>query len=159
MTMIPAGPGSRRVRQYDPSIAQEILDAIEEGQSVRKFCETIGFRAATFHGWVVDDIDGLSQRYTRAKKISADTLAELARSVAAGEHRTGPDDHVAVSRDRLNADTIKWHAAKIAPTVYGDSSTLQIKSVEGDETIVPRSPEEKEAARAAFLEKHSKGRG
>lgn len=159
MTMIPAGSGSRRSRPYDPSIAQDILDAIEEGIGVATYCRSIGFRAATFHGWVVDDIDGLGSRYTRAKKISADTLAELARQVAAGEHRTGPDDHIAIGRDKLNVDTIKWHAAKIAPTVYGDSSTLQIKSVDGESTIIPRTPEEKEAARAAFLEKHSKGHG
>jgi len=159
MTMTPAGSGSRRVRKYDPGIADQILDAVEEGIGVDAYCKTIGFRPATFRGWVVDDVDGLAAKYTRAKKVAADALAELARSIAAGEHRTGPDDHVAVSRDRLNVDTIKWHAAKIAPTVYGDSSTLNIQSAEGEAVIVPRPAEEKEAARAAFLEKHSKGRG
>jgi hypothetical protein len=159
MTMTPAGSGSRRVKLYQPDVAELIIDAIEEGQGVTAFCKTIGFRPATFHGWVIDNVDDLAARYARAKRIGAEFLAEEARRIAAGEHRTGPDDHVAVSRDRLNADTIKWHAAKIAPTVYGDSSTLNIQSTEGDTPIVPRTPEEKEAARAAFLAKHAKGRG
>lgn len=156
MTMTPAGSGSRRVRLYDPGIAQDILDAVEEGQGVDAFCKTIGFRPATFRGWIVDNVDDLAARYARAKKIAGDALAELARAVAAGEHRTGPDDHVAVGRDKLNVDTIKWHAAKIAPTTYGDSSTLEIKTETTDTPIVPRTPEERAAARAAFLAKHNR---
>lgn len=156
MTMTPAGRGSRRVKLFRPEIAEQILDAIEEGRSVRSICEEIGFHTATFHGWVVDDVEGLAGRYTRAKAVGNESQVERIAEIAEGKHRTGPDDHVAVGRDRLHVDTLKWHAAKTAPTKYGDSTTLQIKDVNDTITIVPRTPEEINAARAAFLAKHAK---
>ncbi len=154
--MTPDGRGSRRVKLFRPEIAEAILDAIEEGRSVRSICEEIGFSKATFHGWVVDDVEGLASRYTRAKAIGNEALVERIIEVSEGQHRTGPDDHVAVSRDRLNVDALKWIAAKVAPTKYGDSTTLQIKDVNDTITIVPRTKEEIAAARAAFLAKHGK---
>jgi hypothetical protein len=156
MTMTPNGRGSRRVKLFRPEIAEQILDAIEEGRSVRSICEEIGFHKSIFHGWVVDDVEGLASRYTRAKAIGNETIVERIAEIAAGEHRTAPDDHVAVGRDRLHVDTLKWHAAKVAPTKYGDSSTLQIKDVNDTITIVPRTKEDIAAARAAFLAKHGK---
>lgn len=156
MTMTPDGRGSRRVKLFRPEIAELILDAIEEGRSVRSICEEIGFPKSTFHGWVVDDVDGLGGRYARAKVIGNETIVERMAEIAAGEHRTGPDDHVAVSRDKLHFEALKWHAAKTTPTKYGDSSTLQIKDVNDTITIVPRTKEDIAAARAAFLAKHGK---
>lgn len=157
MAMTPK-PGYRRVKKYDPDIAEQILEAIEEGVGVTKFCKSIDFRPSTFHGWVIDDVDGLAARYTRAKKVGAEADHERAREVAAGAHRTA-DDKIAVMRDRLEVDTIKWSVARKNPRVYGEASLLHVISEEADTKIIPRTQEEKDAARAAFLERHSKGHG
>jgi transposase-like protein len=157
MTMTPK-PGYRRVKKYDPDIAEKIIEAIEDGSSMVEICRELDFRVSTFHGWVVDNVDGLAAKYARAKKISAEKDFELAREIALGKHRT-TDGKIEVMRDRLSVDYLKWSNARKNPKLYGEASLLHVVSDAVDEKIVPRTQEEKDAARAAFLERHSKGRG
>lgn len=68
--------------KYRPELADKILGLIMDGNSMIGACRACGVKHSTFLGWVVDDRDKLSDKYSRAMKINAmiraDECAEIA---------------------------------------------------------------------------------
>lgn len=60
-------------------------------------------------------------RYARAREDQADAYAE--RMIREAEGAMGLPSE-GVQAKRLLVDTLKWHASKLKPKVYGDSMTL-----------------------------------
>lgn len=125
---MPAG----RPRVYDRQVADQILELLADGQSLQSICSQNGFPArSTVHIWVIDDVDGFSARYARARVAQAHALADDTLDIADDGRNdwvqsNDPDnpgyrlngEHI--QRSRLRWDARRWAASKILPKVYGD---------------------------------------
>lgn len=118
---MPAG----RPSSYTPETAQIICDLIAHGKSLMQICalesmpsrETI-YQWQKVHPEFADD-------YAKARIRQADYYFELINAVAFDDSRdvTGElkmPNSVAVSRDRLKIDSLKWILGRMDPAKYGD---------------------------------------
>jgi hypothetical protein len=126
-----------RPSTYTPEAAEAVLHLLEQGLTLKAACreERMPHEAAV-RRWALDDVQGFSSRYARAREIGylamADELLEVADDarndwmerhdpenpgyVLNGEH---------VQRARLRADTRKWLLAKALPKIFGDKITQE----------------------------------
>jgi len=90
-----------------------ICERLAQGESLRSICLTDESPAeSTVRGWVIDDREGFSAQYTRARDIGLDCRADRI------EERI--DSIEDVSRARLIFDHERWYLSKLAPKRYGD---------------------------------------
>ena len=73
---------------------------------------------ATVRGWDVEDRQGFSTQYARARALRVERWAEEIIELA--DEPVAPGDNAAVQRARLRVDTRKWLMSKLAPRKYGD---------------------------------------
>jgi len=142
----------RESKFYKPEIIEEILGRLASGESLRAICSEDGKPSASvFRGWVVDDLDGLAERYARARDIGVDAMADDMLEIADDGtndwmERNDPDnpgyiinwEHV--QRSRLRVESRKWYLAKLAPKKYGDKLEVGGK-VEGGFALVLKERE------------------
>jgi len=120
-------------RLYTPEVAEEILERIADGESLRSICEREGMptRGAVNH-WIISDHDGFASRYACAREAGLMTLADDILVIsddgsndtykdADGNDRTNTD---VVQRSRLRVDSRKWVLSKLMPKQYGDRLDL-----------------------------------
>lgn len=141
---------------YDPEQAAAILDLLAEGFLLAEICRWPGFpKASTVRGWALDDREGFSAPYARARRLGWEIMAEEIRVIAdtpvVGEIVTNSaKDGLSVkSADmiehrRLQVDTRKWLLGKVLPKLYGDK--LQVETSEA-----PKSPAELTDAELAAI--------
>jgi len=117
---------------YSPEIAETICKRLAEGESLRAVCRDNEMPSeVTVRRWVLDDHEGFSAQYTRAREAQAHAIAdELLEISDDGSNdwmeRNDKDnpgwqlngEHV--QRSKLRADTRKWLLAKMLPKVYGE---------------------------------------
>lgn len=113
-----------RPTRYTPELAAEICQRMSDGESLRGICKDEHMPpASTVRGWVLDDIEGFAERYTRARQLLAEHWAEELLDVSdeppavTGE---GKYDSAYVQHQRLRVDSRKWLLSKVLPRVYGD---------------------------------------
>lgn len=86
---------------------------------------------STVRLWALNDVEGFSAQYTRARQIGyhgmADELIEIADDGANDWMERQGDDGVGwalngehLQRSRLRVDTRKWMLSKVLPKIYGD---------------------------------------
>jgi len=111
-TQVPAKIG--RPTKYSLEWAEQFCARIAEGQSVAEIC---GRRdqpsQQSVYTWLREDEDFL-ERYARARDAQADKLFKECLEIA---DKATPEN---VSVARLQVDTRKWAAARLAPKKYGD---------------------------------------
>lgn len=127
-----------RPSSFTAELAAEICLRLSGGLTLREVCRDKAMPAeSTVRGWALDDREGFSAQYTRAREIGylamADELLEVADDgkndwmerqddegkasyVLNGEH---------VQRSRLRVDTRKWMLSKALPKVFGDKITQE----------------------------------
>lgn len=125
-----------RPSTYTPEIAATVCERISKGETLRQVCRDEGMPSVpTFLRWVGDNVDGLTEQYTRARSALMDHWAEEIVDIAEdgsndwmekrkrdGEVEVVLDrEHVA--RSQLRIDTRKWLLSKLAPKKYGDRIT------------------------------------
>jgi len=130
---------------YSRGVADAVLAKMAEGISLREACRAEGMPSpATIRLWVVQDIDGLAERYARARKAQADHWADeiletsddgsndwVSRRNKAGEiERAFDREHV--QRSALRVDARKWLLAKLHPNIYGDRIATQQLDKDGN---------------------------
>ena len=118
--------------EYDPVLAEEILERLADGDSLASICRDEGMpdersvrRWARNHG-------EFGCRYAIARRLGyekrADELLEIADDLSAdwieSENGHRVIDNVHVNRARLMIDTRKWLLSKMLPKVYGDHLTV-----------------------------------
>jgi len=123
---------------FTPAIAEEICERLSEGESLRSICRDERMPSErTVRGWVIEDRDGFSTQYARAREAQAHSMAEelleisddgsndwMERRKQDGSVETVLDaEHV--QRSRLRADTRKWLLSKMLPKVYGERVTTE----------------------------------
>jgi hypothetical protein len=138
-----------RPSTYSTDLATEICRLLAEGQTLREVCRNEALPAeSTVRGWALDDREGFSAQYTRAREIGylamADELLEVADDgkndwmerqgdegqsswVLNGEH---------VQRSRLRVDTRKWMLSKALPKIFGDKVTQEHTGSDGGPLVV-----------------------
>jgi hypothetical protein len=141
---------------YTPEIAESICRRLAAGETLRAVCRDDDMPAeSTVRAWALDNIEGFSAQYTRAREIGyfgmADEIVEIAddTSLDTIKDKDGNEkpDHEWITRSRLRVDTRKWLLSKALPKVYGDRITAEVNA-----TVENGSPSLPELARElAFL--------
>ncbi len=135
----PAGCGmaSKPVR-YTAKIAGEILERIASGESLRVICREEGMPAhQSVLRWVLEDREGIREKYETAMGVRADTIfeeileiADAAGSKAHGEPGTG-EAGAKVQAEKLRVDSRKWYLSKLLPKRFGEKLTQEISGPDG----------------------------
>lgn len=123
--------GRGRPSLYTTEIAKEICEQLAAGKSLRKICLANDMPAeATVRSWVIDDLQGFSAQYTRARDLCLDCMADetldISDTTVTGVKTKTTDDKVEtmegdmIEHRRLQVDTRKWYLSKLAPKRYGD---------------------------------------
>lgn len=116
---------------------EELADSICEKMAttslgLRHICELNNVNHATVRRWIADKEHPMCDKYTRAKKLQIDYLAEETLDIAddgsndlmlltnaRGEQYEQENKEV-TSRSKLRVETRKWLLSKLAPKIYGD---------------------------------------
>jgi hypothetical protein len=118
---------------YTEEIAAEICSRIAAGETLNQISrdERMPPRT-TVLGWVLDDREGFSDRYARARDMQfeawADEITEISddgtNDWMERENKDGSSTTVLngehVQRSRLRVDSRKWLLSKLKPERYGD---------------------------------------
>lgn len=126
---------------FTEEIAEEILDRISTGESLRSICRSEHIpHESTVRKWVRDDEWGdFTARFNRARDLGMDAVADELLEIAddgrndwmerSGESGSGwavNGEHI--QRSRLRVDTRKFLLAKIAPKRYGEKLEVTNKT-------------------------------
>ena len=117
-----------RPTKYSEKLEDRMLEEIASGRSVISLCREEEWtpNADTWYRWMYK-IDGLSDRYTRAKAISSEFHADQILAIA------DEADNQSFQVARLQIDARKWVASKLVPNKYGEKS--QIDHTSSDESM------------------------
>ena len=130
-------PGGRPT-DYCVEVADEILERIADGESLRSICreEHMPSKSAVFRWLGLHD--EFRDQYARAREAQADSLFDDVLEIADDARndwmeRNGKDDvgwalngeHV--QRTRLRIDARKWMAGKLRPKTYGEKIEVDNK--------------------------------
>ena len=138
-----------RPSDFTQETADLICDEIAKGRSLRTICADEGAEfdrlphERTVYRWL-EEHELFRQQYARAREAQADGEFDEARAIS--QNATAENVQVA----RLQIDTIKWRAGKLAPKKYGEKIAVE----HGGEIGVRHEVGEGEAAAklAALLE-------
>lgn len=145
-----------RVSEYNEAIADAICEALIEGRSLRSICRDDDMpSASTVCKWLTQQ-PAFAEHYARAREAQADTLADETTDIAdtpliGVETVTKADGSKEVREGdmlghrKLQVDTRKWFASKLAPKKYGDR---QIIAGDKDAPLAIESTSDLERAKA-----------
>lgn len=121
-----------RPSSYTPELAAKICELLATGKTLRAICrdnEDLPSET-TVRMWAVDDVQGFSSQYARARDQGLDTMADelldisdtpkegvKTKSTLLGTEVSTGD---MIEHRRLQVDTRKWYLAKLAPKRYSD---------------------------------------
>ena len=156
-------PKRGRPSKYDPEAAEEICCRLSEGESLRAICRDEHLPpATTVRTWIVDDREGFSVQYARARDAGLDAMAEETLEIVddgrndwmerQGDNPGYQLNGEHVQRSRLRVDTRKWYLSKLAPKRYGDRLVNAYEGADGNPADPPGSLSDLEIARKlAFI--------
>jgi len=115
---------------YSEKLVDKMLEEIASGRSVIGLCREEEWtpNADTWYRWLYK-VEGLSDRYARAKSFQSEREADIILDIA--DNATNQDYQVA----RLRVDARKWIASKLLPNKYGDKQNIDHTS--SDESMKP----------------------
>ena len=140
---------SGRLTTYTQEIADDICAKLAQGMTLREICRADDMPPeSTVRLWALEDRDGFSAQYTRAREIGYHAMADEILDIADDGlndwmERNGDDNEGWVSngehlqRSRLRVDTRKWLLSKTLPKIYGDKLALDHESPNGTMTPKP----------------------
>jgi len=125
-----------RISIYSDDLADEILDRLASGETLRGICRSKHIPpASTVRGWVVDNKGpGFAERYARARAMGMDEMADEIVEIAddiANDTLLDSDGNARansewISRSRLRVDSRKWLMSKVAANLYGDKLDVAV---------------------------------
>tara|TARA_B100000809_G_scaffold255127_1_gene293242 strand:- start:237 stop:629 length:393 start_codon:yes stop_codon:yes gene_type:complete len=115
-----------RPSKYSEKLVDRMLEEIASGRSVIGLCREEEWtpNADTWYRWLYK-IEGLSDRYARAKSHQSEREADIILDIA--DNATNQDYQVA----RLRVDARKWIASKLLPNKYGERTQIDHSSTDG----------------------------
>lgn len=121
---------------YTEELANTICIRLASGESLRRICFDAEMpNASTVHAWVLDDKEGFSKKYARARAIQAeemfDEILDIAddgsndfMTITKGDVEYNVEDREVTNRSRLRVDSRKWYLSKVLPKKFGDKLDL-----------------------------------
>ncbi len=133
---IPTAPaksenGGGRPTVYSDEMADLICTRLGDGESLSQICrdDFIPDRR-TIVRWAIQDINGFNGKYTAARDIALDIMADEVLEIADNPHfvteeSVGPNGATITKTEsyqhrRLRFDARRWYLSKLAPKRYGD---------------------------------------
>ena len=134
---------------YTVEIALEICTRLADGESLNSMCKDEHLPSnATVRSWALDNVEGFSTQYTRARELGYSLLAEEMMAIAdtpvIGSKTTSKATGIEttegdmIEHRRLQVDTRKWMLSKMLPKIYGDKLSL-----EADINVTQQTPEQR----------------
>lgn len=132
-----------RPTDFTPELAETICAELASGRSLRDVCSGEDMPAeSTVRLWAIDNRDGFSAQYARAREIGYQAMADELLEIADNGHndwmaRRGEDDEgwqangEHIQRSRLRVDTRKWMLSKVLPKIYGDKQSVEMTGKDG----------------------------
>jgi len=111
-----SSPAAKRGRpsKYTKQLTRRICERLAAGETLRAICRDKGMPAeSTVRAWAMDDVNGFSAQYARAREIGYHSMFDDIIEIA-----DNPDGDPA--RDRLRFDARRWFLSKALPKIYGD---------------------------------------
>ncbi len=117
---------------YSEELAKKICKRIAQGESLRRICFSDEMpNASTVHEWVLDDKEGFSKKYARARQMQAedmfDEILEISddgsndyMTITKGNTEYNVEDREVTNRSRLRVDSRKWYLSKVLPKKFGE---------------------------------------
>lgn len=133
----PRKPG--QPTKYSEAMADEICTMLMRGKSLLTIVRDLKIGENAVYVWLNKHPE-FKEKYTRAREVQADVLAEEIVSIAdeleieanyQGETVTFDVSATAVQRNRLRVDARKWYASKLAPKKYGDKLDTTVTGPDG----------------------------
>jgi hypothetical protein len=129
-----------RPTAYTEAIAERICNELADGKSLPRICEPEDMPAPrTVRQWVLEDREGFSARYARAREAQAwgwaDEINDIGddSSLDIIETDNGPRVNTeVVQRSKLRCDNRKWLLSKLLPKQFGDKLDLNVKDERTD---------------------------
>lgn len=123
--------------RYSPELADEICRRLAEGESLNAICQGPDMPGeSAVRAWALENVDGFSAKYTRARELQAHFLADeivrISNTPVIGQKRKIDADGMEeitegdmIEHRRLQVDARKWYLSKVLPKVYGDKLALE----------------------------------
>lgn len=135
-----------RPSSYTEAIALEICSRLADGESLKSICKDEHMPAnATVRAWALDNVEGFSAQYTRARELGYSLLAEEMMAIAdtpvVGVKTTSKATGIEttegdmIEHRRLQVDTRKWMLSKMLPKIYGDKITNELTGKDGKDLV------------------------
>ncbi len=135
---------------YTKELDLEICARLAMGESLRRIClEERMPDASTVHAWVIEDKEGFSKHYARARDIQAeqmfDEILDIAddgtndyMTITKGDVTYNVEDREVTNRSRLRVDSRKWYLSKVLPKKFSEKLdvTSDGKAIEGNTIIL-----------------------
>lgn len=142
-----------RPSSFTPELAAKICERLAAGESLLSICKDDDMpNRSTVQKWVVDDVQGFSGSYARARDTGLDVVAEEVIAIADEEPGTldnGATDSGFVAHKRLRFDARRWYLSKLAPKKYGERSAMELTGADGGPVQITET--ERAAKVAAIL--------
>jgi hypothetical protein len=114
-------PKPGRPAIYTAELATAICTRLAEGESLRGICASDGMPArSTVARWVVEDTEGFSAQYARAREMQAELLIDEIVEIA-----DEAEDRENAPAIKVRVDTRIWAAGRLRPKVYGPKVALE----------------------------------
>lgn len=143
---------------YTQQIADEICERLATGESLNSICKSDHMPAeSTVRWWVIEDRNGISARYTQARDIGLDVMADQCIQIADdGQNDSYTDDEGrkrtdfdVIARSKLRFDARRWYLSKLAPKRYGERIAQEITNPDG--SLGPMSDSQMAGRLAALI--------
>lgn len=143
--------------EYNEAIFTELMELLASGKTLKEICESDPKFPSSWsvRRWVIDDINGCSARYTRAREMGIHEMVDETIVISDDKSkdtlivRKGNEDievpnNEWINRSRLRVDTRKWLASKVIPKIFGDRIQQEVTGAEGGPLVVkwqiPQAP-------------------
>jgi hypothetical protein len=129
-----------RLTVYKADLAADICEQLAEGKSLRYICGAEDMPSeATVRRWALEDREGFSAQYTRAREVQAlkmaDEILEIADETTfdtvVGALGAEQPNSEWISRSRLRIETRKWLMSQTLPRVFGQTTTTKHVGADG----------------------------
>jgi len=116
---------------FNQDIADEILNRLADGQSLRKICLDENMPdGSVIRKWLSRNPD-FARQYAYARDEQADTLFD--ETLAIADNLPVEATNEMIRKAQLQIDTRKWLAGKLRPKKYGEANKLEAQN--GDQSI------------------------
>jgi len=129
---------------YTKELADKICAELASGKSLRTICYAEGMpNAETVHRWVLEDREGFSKQYARAREIQAEVMFDEILEISDESDRVVDEGNEKKSsayaqNQRLKVDSRKWYLSKVLPKKFGEKTdiTSDGKAIEANTIIL-----------------------